>query len=246
LDLFDGLEYSPTTHVSSRRIIGEKTRRPRVLDDREVRLFWQATASLAYPWGPCARLLFLSAARLREVAELSWPEVDADQAMIVVPPRRMKSKVEHAIPLVPAMQTIIDGLPRFQGGRFLFSSSGGRTPTNSFSNLKARLDDEMAKIVRRELGLRDGEPIPEPHGIRHWVLHDLRRTARSLMSRAGVSPDIAERCLAHAIGGIRGVYDRHSFIKEKRHALETLAAEIERIVVPPPANVVPLRKPVTA
>ena len=36
-----------------------------------------------------------------------------------------------------------------------------------------------------------------------WTVHDLRRTARrSLMSRAGVRPDIAERVLGHGIGGV--------------------------------------------
>ena len=44
-----------------------------------------------------------------------------------------------------------------------------------------------------------------------WVLHDLRRTARSLMARASVRPDIAERVLGHAIPGVRGIYDRHSY-----------------------------------
>jgi integrase len=65
-----------------------------------------------------------------------------------------------------------------------------------------------------------------------WTLHDLRRTARSLMSRAGVNPDIAERCLGHVIGGVRGVYDRHKFVEEMRHAFEALATQIERIVHP--------------
>jgi integrase len=39
----------------------------------------------------------------------------------------------------------------------------------------------------------------------HWQLHDLRRTARSLMSRAGVRPDIAERVLGHAIASTTGI-----------------------------------------
>jgi integrase len=64
-----------------------------------------------------------------------------------------------------------------------------------------------------------------------WRLH-LRRTARSLLSRAGVNPDIAERCLGHAIGGVRGVYDRHSYENEMRRAFEALANQIERIVHP--------------
>ena len=52
------------------------------------------------------------------------------------------------------------------------------------------------------------------------------------MSRAGVNPDIAERCLGHVIRGVRGVYDRHQYIEEMRHAFEMLANQIERIVYP--------------
>ena len=74
-----------------------------------------------------------------------------------------------------------------------------------------------------------------------WGLHDLRRTARSLMSRAGVRPDIAERTLGHVMGGVEGIYDRHQFNEEKARALTALAALIERIVNPPAKNVVSLK-----
>jgi hypothetical protein len=60
------------------------------------------------------------------------------------------------------------------------------------------------------------------------------------MSRAGVPADHAERCLGHVIGGVRGVYDRHEYLEEKRQGFEALASLIERIVNPQP-NVVPLR-----
>jgi integrase len=69
-------------------------------------------------------------------------------------------------------------------------------------------------------------------GVVGWMLHDLRRTARSLMSRAGVSSDHAERCLGHVIGGVRGVYDRHRYQAEMLRAYEALAVQIERIVNP--------------
>jgi hypothetical protein len=52
------------------------------------------------------------------------------------------------------------------------------------------------------------------------------------MSRAGVPSDHAERCLGHVLPGIRGTYDRHEYLAEKRHAFEALAALIERIVSP--------------
>jgi len=52
------------------------------------------------------------------------------------------------------------------------------------------------------------------------------------MSRAGVEADIAERCLGHAIVGVRGVYDRFAYREEKKRAFEALAAQIERIINP--------------
>jgi integrase len=82
--------------------------------------------------------------------------------------------------------------------------------------------------------------LDEASGVTAWTLHDLRRTARSLMSRAGVPSDHAERCLGHVIGGVRGTYDRHEYHREKQLAFEALAMQIERIV-DPKANVVPLR-----
>ena len=74
--------------------------------------------------------------------------------------------------------------------------------------------------------------LDEASGVKGWTLHDLRRTARSLMSRAGVSSDHAERCLGHVIGGVRGVYDRHEFHAEKKHAFEGLASQIDHILNP--------------
>ena len=74
-------------------------------------------------------------------------------------------------------------------------------------------------------------------GVTGWVLHDLRRTARSLMSRSGVRSDIAERIMGHAISGIEGVYDRHEYKSEKAYALRALAGLIENILRPVSANV---------
>src|ERR1035437_5028181 len=75
------------------------------------------------------------------------------------------------------------------------------------------------------------EPIP------NWILHDLRRTAKTLMVRAGVRPDISERVLGHVISGVEGTYDRHSYADEKRDALEKLAGMIKRILNPLPSSV---------
>ncbi|HEX9238056.1 MAG TPA: hypothetical protein VF866_04765 [Xanthobacteraceae bacterium] len=88
-------------------------------------------------------------------------------------------------------------------------TNDGKRPIGGFSYLKKEFDKTC--------------------GVTNWQLHDLRRSARSLLSRAGVASDHAERCLGHTIGGVRGVYDRHRYIEEMRLAYEALAALIERI-----------------
>ena len=60
------------------------------------------------------------------------------------------------------------------------------------------------------------------------------------MSRAGVRPDIAERVMGHAIAGIEGVYDRHSYRDEKADALNKLAGLIALVLDPATDNVTPL------
>jgi integrase len=226
-NLYEDLEHSPTTHVSAKRILGEKTKRDRVLDDDEIRAFVAVATAMKYPWGPLALMLLFSACRLREIAEARWDELDAANSILVVSASRMKGKREHSIPLTPAMQDIIGSLPKFQQSRFLFSSSGGRAPVGAFGRFKERLDAGMAKAM--------------PGGVKPWVLHDLRRSARSLMSRAGVAPDVAEKCLAHLPGGVEGTYDRWSYLPERRAALKALAALVDRIIHPA-ENVVSLRR----
>ena len=95
-------------------------------------------------------------------------------------------------------------------------------PIGGFAQFKRRFDDAS--------------------GTKGWALHDCRRTARSLMSRAGVATDHAERCLGHVIGGVRGVYDRHEYHREKAQAFEALAALIDRIVSGTEGEVVPMRR----
>jgi integrase len=136
---------------------------------------------------------------------------------------------------------VINAQPRVAGNPYVFAVGGGNGVFNSFSQRK----DELDKTVReKELDKkRRNEPFNEKLlKMEPWVIHDLRRTARSLMSRAGVRPDIAERVLGHAIPGVEGVYDRHHYSEEKANALARLATLIESIVTPHTSNVVALRR----
>ena len=111
----------------------------------------------------------------------------------------------------------------------LVFTTDGRRPIGGFSKFKRAFE---AKVL---VELRKRNPEAE---LLRWTLHDLRRTARSLLSRAGVPSDHAERCLGHVLPGIRGTYDRHEYLHEKRRAFEALGALIARIVTRPTSNVV--------
>jgi hypothetical protein len=62
------------------------------------------------------------------------------------------------------------------------------------------------------------------------------------MARAGVLSEHAERVMGHAIGGVEGIYDRHSYLDEKADALARLAALIDSIVHPRSADVLPMKR----
>lgn len=133
------------------------------------------------------------------------------------------------MPITPTLAELI-GETDENEGEYAFSTDGGYKPFSGFSKAKSRLDKVLA-TRRKEAGR---PPMPG------WRLHDLRRTARSLMSRAGINSDIAERVLGHTMQGVRGVYDRYAYLDEKRNALERLDALVRSIIDPPPANVVAL------
>jgi integrase len=148
-----------------------------------------------------------------------------------IPAERYKTKRQNFVPLSKAALAIIEAQPKFDDCDYVFPSRA-KTPFSRSGKSKVKLDKAIvAAMKKRANNGAKVEPIP------NWTLHDLRRTAKTLMARAGVRPDISERVLGHVIAGVEGTYDRHSYADEKRDALEKLAAMIERILNPLPSNV---------
>ncbi len=205
--------------------------RDRVLDDGELRVVWRTAEAAPGPFSAYIRFLLLTAVRRIEASDMRWEEVIGD--LWTVPKERMKGKAgnvyEHGVPLSGAARAILGDLKKL--GPYVFTHNG-KTPVSGFSTSKAKFDRQVMAMLRQQ--------DPEAKQLPNWTLHDLRRTARTLMSRAGIQPDICERVLAHKIGGIRETYDRYSYLPEKRHALEALAALIDRVVTPPADNVTSL------
>jgi integrase len=203
--------------------------RTRVLSDEEIRVIW-TVLSETRTFGAIVKVLLLTAQRRDEVAHMSRREIGHD-GIWVIPAERYKTKQPNFVPLTKAVLAIIEAQPKVEDCDYVFPSQV-KTPFSGFGKSKAALD--RAVLVAMKKQAKNGAKVEPPP---NWTLHDLRRTAKTLMVRAGVRPDISERVLGHVIAGVEGTYDRHSYADEKRDALEKLAAMIERILSPLPSNV---------
>lgn len=190
-----------------RGMMSAEQARDRVLSDPELRAIWHVTDPLPAAFTAFIRFLLLTGARRSEASEMKWSELV--DGVWTLPAARNKTGVELARPLAQAALALLAELPRL--GDFVFTRSGSGA-LGGIADLKYRLDQASS--------------------VSGYTIHDLRRTARSLMSRAGVSSDHAERCLGHIMPGIRATYDRHSFVPEMKIAYEQLAALIASIVGP--------------
>jgi integrase len=182
--------------------------RARALDDAELRAIWQA-AERNGTFGAIVRMCLLTAQRSRKVAAMKWAEVE-DGAWSV--PKELREKDTGGTLVLPPMaRAIVEAQPRLASNPHVFAGRDNG-PYRGFSAGKVTLDAQL------------------PKDMPQWQIHDLRRTARSLMSRAGVASEHAERVMGHAIGGVEGIYDRHAYRDEKAHALAQLATLVDGIV----------------
>jgi integrase len=210
-----------------RGLVRDKTKkRTRVLSAEELADIWRALEEIEHvpdTFAAFVKVLFLTAARRTEVAGMHSKEIVGDRW--VIPAERYKTKIEHVVPLVPAIKKL---LPKHSG--FLFGCASnrhnmkaGEAPLTGFDKPKTELDRTIALIRRRE----KRSPMPA------WTFHDLRRTARTIMAELGIGREIAEACLGHVIGGVEASYNHHHYLKEKADALTKLAARVAELTAPP-------------
>jgi integrase len=200
-----------------RRSEPKERARDRILDDDEIRAVWkQAEANGTF--GAFVRLALLTAQRKEKVASMKWEDIEGNVWHIPNEEREKGNAGDLELPA--AAIEVIKAQTKFARNPYVLAGRGGGH-LNGFSEGKKTFDEKVT--------------------IPHWTIHDLRRTARSLMSRAGIRPDIAERALGHAIKGVEGIDDRHQYRDEKAHALAALAGLIDNILNPPSEKVLPMR-----
>lgn len=207
-------EYQSPIVRGMRRTAPVSRKRERILSDDEIRVLW-LTAESNGTFGAILRFALATAQRRDKVMTLRWSDISED-GIWTVPSADREKGTGGDLKLPPLALDVIRDQPRING--YVFAGRGDGH-FNGMSKAKVAFDQAA--------------------GIEPWTIHDLRRTARSLMARAGVRPDVAERVLGHVIAGVEGVYDRHHYRDEKADALARLATLISTILTPTD-NVVPL------
>jgi integrase len=194
--------------------------RDRVLTDTELKTIWGACRDDDF--GAIIKLLILTGCREAEIGGLRWSEVHHDE--IVLPDNRTKNKREHTVPLSDAANTILD---KFRNDNRTHVFGVVDTGFTGWGYAKRQLDDRLGNTVA------------------HWTIHDLRRTVVTGMAERGIQPHIIEAVVNHVSGhkgGIAGVYNRASYDKEKRAALNLWAEHVIALVEGRKAVVVPMKK----
>jgi integrase len=187
---------------------GEKPR-DRVLSSDEIRSVWSALDGGGL-FADAVRLLFLTAARPREVLNARWAEVDLEDRFWRIPSARMKNREPHVVPLSTGAMAVLERLNVVTGSlEWLFPSPVGAGPLVA-----------VAKHVRR---------IRERAGT-SFQLRDVRRTVKTRLREMGVSQEVSEAILSHAPPRIIRTYDRYEPVPEMRAALEAWSARLEGIV----------------
>ena len=187
--------------------------RQRILNDDEIRALWKA-AEISGPFGAIVRLLLLTGQRREKVASAKWSDIK-DGVWTIATEKREKGNA-GSLRLPSIAVEIIAAQDEIVGNPFVFPGNERKRQHKTADRSQLPCFNSWSKS-KIEFDVRLPADMPS------WTLHDLRRTARSLMSRAGIPRDHAERVLGHAIAGVEGVYDRHAYEDEKAAALAQLS-----------------------
>jgi integrase len=215
----------------------------RALTPQEIWLLYQylERVSTAPTIRLAVKLLLLTMVRKSELTEATWDEVNFTLATWTIPAERMKRKRPHVVYLSRQALDIFVALKTCAGGsRYVLPSR--YDPDIPMS--KATLN--QVTTLAWKAAQQDGQPLGK------FCVHDLRRTASTLLHEAGYNTDWIEKCLAHEQKGVRAIYNKAEYAEQRRIMLQDWADMIDRwvqgdpalwAVVPPPSSPLSMLRP---
>jgi integrase len=199
----------------------KENRSDRVLTAEEIRAVWASLESEAPLTAATFKLRLLTAQRGAEVLPMRWDQIS--NAWWTIPAEVTKNGLAHRVPLSPQSLELLEEIrPLGEGSEWAFPGARGDGHRVGIHKAHNR--------IRRRAGVS-------------FVPHDLRRTAASHMTSMGIGRLVVSKVLNHVESGVTSIYDRHSYDREKRQALDTWGRRLEEIVGDrhPRANVLDLR-----
>ena len=214
--------------------------RERVLSDGELVEVWHAAQAIGWPFGPAVQLLMLSLQRREEVGGMAKAEIDRAKPLWSLPGNETKNRLPHDVHLTPQMLAVLDALPN--ASKTLVFSTTGTTPISGWSRAKTQIDAKILE-ARVEAAEKAGSDASEVKGLPGWTFHDLRRSGTTKLNEMGVAEKVADLIINHKTkskGGVAGVYNRYSYMPERKSAIEAWCRHVEAIVSgrPVPSNVI--------
>lgn len=213
------VEINPAQRI---RKIGAERPRERVLADDEIRSIWSSLESASPGMAAQFKLRFLTGQRGGEIARMRWQDLDLDSGWWTIPGEFTKNGRIHRVPLSPPALAVLKALKQREGVEWVFPSPKGKGP--------------LRVIWRAIMNIRDRSGVV-------FVPHDIRRTvATRLAGDLGIGRLTISRVLNHIETGVTGIYDRYSYDREKRAALNAWGNRLTEILSgkPKAANVVSL------
>jgi len=219
----DILDTSPCVAIS---MPAEKKERDRVLDEPEIKQFWNELekSQMSIANKLALKLLLATAQRRGEVVSAEWKEFDLNKGWWNIPPEKAKNGIRHRIPLNNLALEILQEIRKnSRESNYLFPSNRKDGPIDSRATTRA------LRKVQKDIGLG------------HFTPHDLRRTAATMMTALGLQRLTVSKILNHRESGATKIYDRYTYDKEKQQALESWGRKLESIITgEKPAKIVEL------
>ncbi|HCR2995019.1 TPA: tyrosine-type recombinase/integrase [Serratia marcescens] len=202
-----GIIFNNPAAAIEARYIAQATSRDVALTPEEIGILLRGiyTSGMNRRHKLALHLLILCMVRKSELIEATWDEINFVTTEWRIPAERMKMDNPHIVPLSGQALAMFEELKFLAGDSpYVFPSRNGYRHPISKTTLNAAV---------RTLNLN----------VRDFVIHDFRRTASTLLHEQGYNSDWVEKCLAHKISGVRGVYNRAEYLGQRREMLQAWA-----------------------
>ena len=217
------IENNPIRHITGKRDLNiKKNKVDRILEDDEVALIWKICdkSRMALKNALFIKICLFYANRYSELRMAKKTDFDFERKIWTVPPENHKTgkytKRPLLRPILPEIEPFIRQAMELNNSIYMFVNNG--TKEMYGQNGPGKLPYNVMQYARKHYGVE----------MKHWSMHDLRRTARTHFSRF-TSRDIAELMIGHTMPGEQGTYDYHDYQKEMSIAYKQWWEKLESL-----------------